>query len=312
MSSGTPRANRPPSRLSFGYPVSADAYQPQSNSRQDEATTQTKGNRKPFDWDKFEAVTQFGLAILTLLLLGIEGYYLYRQQHTLEQSVSKQAESIAQTQSVIDQNERLIVAAEKQATASLIQAEVSRDMTRQNEILIKAAQFESGAAMASARAAERSTAIAQDTFRLVYRPSLGVDGAEITKLQEGEEIEGAVRFKNSGQTAALRTTVRSRFAVERGGEVGRCPQVTDSPVSGGPFSQSPISVGAIKQASPRSFIKITTADVKAIESGELRLYVHVTVRYEGPSGGKYFTEYYARWSPARKVFEECDHNYESN
>jgi hypothetical protein len=196
-------------------------------------------------------------------------------------------------------------AAKKQANASLTQANVSERMARQNESLINSTQT-------SARAAEQSASIAQNTFRLVYRPSLGVDGIEMTKFKEGEEIEAAIRFKNFGQAIAKNATVRSAFATERAGDINQpCPAVSGTRLSG-LSSVSQIPVGGLKLANPRSFIKATPDDIKRIESGEWWLYVYAIVRYEGPTGEQYFTSYYARWNSTARGFDECGSGNEAN
>jgi hypothetical protein len=283
--------------------------------------------RKIVGWfQRHEKTASWGTTIFTGLIFLVTAIYVtvvYFQLRAMHSSV-------AQTQALIEQQKEALGYAKTQAETSQRQtylaeqsvrdaaqsardsAEVARETLAQNKDLIKSAQVQARTSQVAARAADRSASIAQDTFRLVYRPTLGVDGAEITKFKEGEEIEGAIRFKNSGQTVARNTTVRSHFSTEPAGSISRpCPDVTNPPLAG-LGSRSQIPVGGFKSAVPRSFVKASAEDIKRIESGQWWLYVYAIVRYEGSTGGQYFTSFYARWNSVRRTFDECDSNNEAN
>jgi hypothetical protein len=139
-----------------------------------------------------------------------------------------------------------------------------------------------------------------------------VDGAELTKLELGQEVEGDVRFKNSGHTPARHANVRAGFYTQPAGDISLpCPEPPETGMAG-LVSRSPIPIGGVKLAHPHSFVNATDEDVKRIESGRWWLYVYAIVWYEGVSGKKYFTEYHARYNPKRKLFEECGTHNDAN
>ena len=173
--------------------------------------------------------------------------------------------------------------------------------------------IQANASKKSADIARRGVAVTQDTFRLIERPALGVEAsATLTKLVAGEEIEGVIQFKNSGHTPARNTSVHTLFSTEKARDIKfPCPEPSlsfDAELA----SKTTIPIGGAKLTHPRTFIKANEVDIKRIESGEWWLYVYAIIRYEGPVGQKYFTEYYARYSPKLKLFVECGSHNEAN
>lgn len=256
------------------------------------------------------------IAVSTLIYSGFAGWQWYEIHSGAEETrrlaqAARDSADAAQKQAniAVDQLQAL-----KDATqAARDSASAAKTAIDQNRVLVKAAQTQANTSQVSARAAERTASITQDTFRLVYRPSLGVDGGEITKFEAGSEIEGSIRFKNSGQTSAKNATVRTHFRTEPAGDISQpCPRIITQPLMSGLPSVSQVPIGGYKLANPHSFIKATAEDITRIESGQWWLYVYAIVRYEGPTGGQYFTSFYARWNPTRHTFDECDSNNEAN
>ena len=163
----------------------------------------------------------------------------------------------------------------------------------------------------SAKASQSSAAIAQNTFRVVERPSLGVEATELIQFVAGKEIVVIVRFKNSGHMPARVSSVLSHLETQKARDISTpCPEPGKSEIAG-LASRSPIPINGAREAYAHSFSASSDADIKRIEDGEWWLYVHAIARYEG-SGNSYFTEYYARYNPKSKRFEECGTHNDAN
>ncbi|MGB8510751.1 MAG: hypothetical protein WCD76_20435 [Pyrinomonadaceae bacterium] len=235
------------------------------------------------------------------------------------------------------QTDKLIAASERIASASATAAEDARKsnaetanridrMTRANEELANAAAKQANSSETSARAAEiqantsqvtaraigQNTRIAQDTFRLVERPSLGVEGVALRPLVPGEEAIVRVTFRNSGHTPATHFTIQSYLSFQQASDINvPCPTIELTELSG-LLSRSTVPINGTAHAVAQSFIKLNDEFVKAINSGKMWLYVYVIVRYEG-SGQRYFSEFYARFDPEDEgSFIICGEHNNSN
>lgn len=246
-------------------------------------------------------------ATLCLAVASLFQYLTARQQ---SKAAIEQAGTAKEQANVM---QRQLNTMQDQANSMKAQTKTLDQSLAETRKSVNAAEKQADASKASVDVAQRGVTITQETFRLIERPSLGVDnGAELTKFEAAAEIEGRIPFKNSGHTPARYTSVRAKFVFQPAGDISAaCPEPPESGIVG-LASRTPIPIGGIKWAHPHSIIKANDVDIKRIESGEWWLFVYAIVRYEGVSGQKYFTEYYARYNPQRKDFEECGTHNDAN
>jgi hypothetical protein len=105
-------------------------------------------------------------------------------------------------------------------------------------------------------------------------------------LQVGQLPQGIVYLQNTGKTPALNMTIVSSFSV-------------GVPLPEGPMPRFPLPGQSLALLGPSSEyftassrpVAVTGAEVAAFKAGQLNYFVFGVIKYSGPHGGEYQTEY---------------------
>jgi hypothetical protein len=164
-----------------------------------------------------------------------------------------------------------------------------------------------------ADAANHSAEVAQHTFELLERPSLGINFIGEPELIVGKRAQVKMEIKNFGHVPAPNVTVMaaSLFLAPMIDITGPCPEPGPITEVLGLPSRSLIAVGGVRTVVPTSKVSAVPSDLIAINEQKSHwLYMWLQVRYGNSE--RYFLEYYARRNVGEKAWEECDKHNNAN
>jgi hypothetical protein len=213
------------------------------------------------------------------------------QTQALKDAAQAAKDSASAAQTLTGQNKDLIAAARTQA-------ETSRQLVEQNRLAV-------GAAISQSKAAQASVGISQQTFTLLERPSLGIEGIEEPKIEIGKRAFTRVAIRNYGHIPARNLTVMASLFANPVTDINLpCPEpgkVTDII---GLTSRTILSINGVRFAHPVSKGVVEREDITRIKDDKSHwIYVHIRAEYGERS--EYFLEYYGRYNVETKSWEEC-------
>jgi hypothetical protein len=163
-----------------------------------------------------------------------------------------------------------------------------------------------------ANSSQQSVGVAQQTFRLLERPALGIEGAALARFIVGEPALVQVAIRNFGHVPARNATVLSTVFADRAVSPSTpCPEPQQSDRVIGLGSRSVFAVNGIKSGIVPSRYPIRQEDFdRVMNEKSFWIYIHVMTRYG--DGRQYFLEYYARYNADTKSWDECGTHNRAN
>jgi hypothetical protein len=246
-------------------------------------------------------ITSFLMAVATFCL-ALASFYHYRTFQAQLTTMQEQADAARKSANIAaDQSQ----AVKDSARAAKDSAASANTLTEQNKELI-------GAAKTQADASEKSMRLAQNSFRLLERPALGIDATGAPYVEIGKPIGVAVKIRNFGHLPAGNAVVVTTVFLDPVADISApCPEPKPATVHIGLASKSLIAANADRLAIGASMNLMSADDVESINVRKtLWIYVYLTVRYGDK--GQYFLEYYARSNVSTKSWDECGTHNRAN